>query len=88
LLIAATNRPTQLLALADSLTALTRLETTPQDRFSYLMSQAQMQAVIGRPEAARSAWLAGQALSPPGIDAENRLRAVAELIGMPELVAE
>lgn len=86
LLVQAPARPVQLLALAEIVDALILLETTPQDRFSYYLSQAQMKAVVGDRETARAAFLAAQALSPAGVDAPNRLRAVAELIGMTELV--
>ncbi len=86
LLVQAPSEPVQLLALAEIVDALIPLETTPQDRFSYYLSQAQMKAVVGDRETARAAFLAAQALSPAGVDAPNRLRAVAELIGMTELV--
>jgi len=84
LLIQTPKEPAQLLALAEVTDALIPLETTPQDRFSYYMSQAQMKAVIGDRQTARAAWLAARALSPEGIDAPNRLQAVARLIGLPE----
>ncbi len=60
---------------------LAQLDTTPEDHFSYLLSQAQMQAILGKPDRARQALLAAQEFLPEGIDAENRLKSVADLIG-------
>ena len=68
--------------LTDMANFFTRLETTPEDRFSYLLSQAQMQAIAGQPEKAKQALLAAQQLLPPGINAENRVQSVADLIGV------
>ncbi|MFQ5578000.1 MAG: glycosyltransferase family 39 protein [Anaerolineae bacterium] len=82
LLLHAEPQAAQLLALSAAVDALVQIPTTPEDRFAYLLSQAQMKALTGRRDAARAALHAAQALSPPGIDAPNRLRAVAELIGM------
>jgi hypothetical protein len=70
------------LALTQIVDALIPVETTPEDRFSYYLSQAQMKAVAGDRETARRALIAARDLSPAGIDAENRLQAVAHLIGM------
>ena len=88
LVIQVPEQPVHLLALTQSVDPLLTLETTPQDRFSYYLSQAQMKAISGDRETARQAWLAAAALSPDGINAEDRLRAVAELIGMTELLAQ
>jgi len=71
-----------LLGLAQLADALTQLDTTPQDSFSYWLSQAQMQAMIGHRDRAEAAMRTAQTISPPGIDAAGRLAAVAELIGM------
>jgi len=80
-LIQTPTQATKLLALADLVDALLQIETTPEDRFSYLLSQTQMQAIIGQRDKAKQALLAAQELSPDGIDADNRLKSVAELIG-------
>ncbi len=81
-LIQTPTQATKLPALSNLVDALTKIETTHEDRFSYLLSQAQMQAIIGQREKAKQALLAARELSPPGIDADNRLKSVAELIGM------
>ncbi len=82
LLLHAEAQPAQLLALSAAVDALLQIPTTPEDRFAYLLSQAQMKALTGQRDAARAALQAAQALSPPGINAPERLRAVAALIGM------
>jgi hypothetical protein len=82
LLIQAPKTEVHLLALTQIVDALIPVETTPEDRFSYYLSQAQMKAVAGDRETARRALIAARDLSPAGIDAENRLQAVAHLIGM------
>ena len=71
-----------LVGLARLSNLLAQLDTTPEDHFSYLLSQAQMQAILGRPDSARQTLLAAQELLPAGIDAENRLKSVADLIGV------
>ena len=88
LLLQSPPQSPQLLALAKSIDLLLPWPTTPQDHFSYLLAQAQMKAVVGDTAAAQTAWQAARALSPEGVDAENQLRAVAELIGRPDLVSE
>lgn len=82
LLVHAWEQPAQLLALVNAVDALAGIETTPEDSFSYYLSLAQVQALVGNRDAARTALGAARAISPQGIDADNRLKAVAELIGM------
>jgi hypothetical protein len=82
LLVHAWEQPAQLLALVNAVDALAGIETTPEDSFSYYLSLAQVEALVGNRDAARTALRAARAISPQSIDADNRLKAVAELIGM------
>lgn len=83
IILQATSDTAQLFALIKVVDGLLLIETSPADQFSYYLAQAQLQAVIGEREQAKAALFAARQLSPPNIDAEGRLQAVSQLIGVP-----